>query len=170
MVRSAAIEEGAGPAALTCEKCGVELIVSTELGDDNAQLMLSAPPTRSDEACTTAKYRRVGDWAANMSKRWFRMMLLDPPAKDTEGQTGPEVSRLGLDIALDDAAHKLVTARQAESKGGLGEGYREAERLNGEVKDTVKVLDLVLVRRDSKTWQNEVDDRAALVEHREAAS
>lgn len=126
--------------------CGVVLSVSTELGNDRAQLKLYTKPSTPDEACLGAKSTKKGDWVTNLNKRWFRTLLDTPETEDpsNESVTGYTVSSNGLEAILEDAA-------ESHSRPGL---------LTTKQVSIGSVLDLLLVRNDGKSWQEVIEERA----------
>lgn len=130
---------------IACEQCGVELSISTELGNDRAQLELCAKPSNPDEACLGAKSTKEGDWVTNLNKRWFRTLLDAPEAEDTGSENPIDyiVSPSGLEAVLEDAAESHSRPmRPATKQINIG-----------------GILDLLLVRNDGKSWQEVIEER-----------
>ena len=150
--------------SIVCEKCGVELEISTELGEDRAQLMLLGQPQEAAIACTQAKYKQSGDWVTNLGKRWFSVDILGP-SDSSESEKNDEtlaVNSTGLEIALDDAAQNLAEARKIRDGTSFSGNADDATRLEGDVGNVVNLFDLVLSpHQDGKSWRSEVEERSA---------
>lgn len=131
---------------IACEQCGVVLSVSTELGNDRAQLELYEKPSIPDEACLGSKSTKKGDWVTNLNKRWFRTLLDTPETEGTDNEDAIDytVSASGLEAVLEDAV---------ENHSRPGRYATEQVSIGG-------VLDLLLVRNDGKSWQEVIEERA----------
>ena len=146
---------------IACERCDAEFTISTELGDDRAQLRLATPPKATTEACTNSKYRQVGDWVTNLNKRWFSMGLVSQEdSKETPEDESKKLYRLsgaGLEVLLHNVTQDLAAAKAAKESLLSADSAKQLEKT---IASNINILDLLLVRNDGTTWREEIDARS----------
>jgi hypothetical protein len=74
------------------------------------------------------------------------------------------VSSIGLETILNDAAQHTAKIRQMDSERGSIQSIDETTRIEIETATAISVLDRLLLRRDGRTWQEEVDERSKRIE------
>jgi len=152
-----------GAAAILCKKCGVTLDISTELGSNTAQLKLATRPADAAEACTEVRYKQVGDWVTNLSRRWFNVHVFEPHFKeDIEDSQGGSysVSPVGLEIAINDIAHNLAEVRELQNQADQSHTMNDIRRLENQIAARTELLCMIFVRSDGRTWQQELQERS----------
>ncbi len=159
---SPAPEGAPGIASIACDKCGVELDITTDLGENRAQLKLPPTHDKAIETCISVTRVNPGGWVTNLGNRWFNIDLLDKSAQDIVEAESEHltVSKNGLKTILHDTAHKLS---QINGKDNLQKdilGATKTEQLKLEIDTTVEVLETTLVRNDGKTWREEIETHA----------
>lgn len=162
ILQSADVAEADQAAVVSCERCGIDLEISTELGEERAQLMLRQSSSESPDACAATRYRKEGDWVTNLSNRWFTVDLLQSDENDIQASEEDihfDTSTRGIGIALYDAVSRAKIVREAQNNPAIAAAHN-IPKLECELDTIVNTLDLVLVRDDGKSWREEIEGRA----------
>jgi hypothetical protein len=150
-----------GQYVVSCERCDADFTLSADSGEQPQMRLLEPPPEASD-ACDVARYRQVGDWAANLSIKWFNVEILKPKEQDVseEDKGKPELLLEGLEMVLNNVAGNLAWANRIRSGEDTQCTPDQATQLTNDALATIRILNTILRRRDDSTWHEEISKRS----------